>query len=95
MGLFCNVVTQNDYAIRRTADEFARYGYRYDGQWDFNGNWNIGKYFTYWKLRDFWIENISVPDMYIDQIRFFLLEGVTIWRNPETIGKVSVYENVS
>lgn len=95
MGLFCNVVTQNDYAIRRTADEFARYGYRYDGQWTFDGNWNIGKYFTYWKLRDFWIENISIPDMYIDQIRFFLLEGVTIWRSPESIGKVSVYENVS
>lgn len=94
MGLFCNVVTQNDYAIRRTADEFARYGYRYDGQWQFDGNWNIGKYFTYWKLRDFWIENISIPDMYIDQIRFFLLEGVTIWRNPESIGKVSVYQNV-
>ena len=94
MGLFCNVVTQNDYAIRRTADEFARYGYRYDGQWTFDGNWNIGKYFTYWKLRDFWIENISIPDMYIDQIRFFLLEGVTIWKNPESIGKVSVYENM-
>lgn len=95
MGLFCNVVTQNDYAIRRAADEFARYGYHYDGQWEFNGNWNIGKYFTYWKLRDFWIENITIPDMYIDQIRFFLLEGVTIWRNPEYIGKVSVYENAS
>ena len=95
MGLFCNVVTQNDYAIRRAADEFARYGYHYDGQWNFNGNWNIGKYFTYWKLRDFWIENIAIPDMYIDQIRFFLLEGVTIWRNPEYIGKVSVYENAS
>lgn len=94
MGLFCNVVTQNDYAIKRTADEFARYGYHYDGQWNFNGNWNIGKYFTYWKLRDFWIENISIPDMYIDQIRFFLLEGVTIWKDPSKIGKVNVYENV-
>ena len=95
MGLFCNVVTQNDYAIRRAADEFARYGYHYDGQWEFDGNWNIGKYFTYWKLRDFWIEDIAIPDMYIDQIRFFLLEGVTIWKNPEYIGKVSVYENAS
>ena len=95
MGLFCNVVTQNDYAIKRTADEFARYGYHYDGQWEFDGNWNIGKYFTYWKLRDFWIANITVPDMYIDQIRFFLLEGVTVWRNPDKIGKVNVYENAS
>lgn len=95
MGLFCNVVTQNDYAIACAGDEFLRYGYRYDRQWMFDGNWNIGKYFTYWKLRDFWIRDINIPDMYIDQIRFFLLEGVTIWRKPEDIGKISIYENWS
>ena len=95
MGLFCNVVTQNDYAIACAGDEFLRYGYRYDRQWTFTGNWNVGKYFTYWKLRDFWIRDINIPDMYIDQIRFFLLEGVTIWRKPEDIGKISIYENWS
>lgn len=93
IALFANIVTQSKSAISSAGDEFLRYGYALDKQWNFNGNWNIGKYFTYWKLRDFWVSNLNVPDMYIDKLRFFLYGGVTIWRNPEDIGKVTVYEN--
>ena len=93
MGLFAHVVTQSKSAIGAAGDEFLRYGYMLDRQWNFNGNWNIGKYFTYWKLKDFWVSNLNVPDMYMDRIRFFLFGGVTIWRDPAYIGKVSVYDN--
>lgn len=93
IAMFANIVTQSASAISRAGDEFLRYGYRYDGQWEFNGNWNVGKYFTYWKLKDFWVSNLNVPDMYMDKIRFFLFGGVTIWRKPEYIGHVSVYDN--
>ena len=93
MGLFAHVVTQSKSAISSAGDEFLRYGYMLDKQWDFNGNWNIGKYFTYWKLKDFWVSNLNVPDMYMDKIRFFLFGGVTVWRDPAYIGKVSVYDN--
>lgn len=93
IAMFAHVVTQSKGAIARAGDEFMRYGYQYDGQWEFDGNWNIGKYFTYWKLRDFWVSNLNVPDMYMDKIRFFLFGGVTIWRDPAYIGKVSVYDN--
>lgn len=93
MALFAHVVTQSKAAIKSAGDEFLRYGYRLDEQWDFDGNWNIGKYFTYWKLRDFWVSDLSVADLYMDKIRFFLFGGVTIWRAPEYIGKVSVYDN--
>lgn len=93
MALFANVVTQNKSAISSAGDEFLRYGYMFDKQWSFNGNWNVGKYFTYWKLRDFWVSNLNVPDMYMDRLRFFLYGGVTIWRKPEDIGKHTVYEN--
>lgn len=93
MALFCNVVTQSRSAIAATGDEFLRYGYMYDMQWAFDGNWNIGKYFTYWKLKDFWVRDLQVPDLYMDKIRFFLFGGVTIWRKPEYIGKVNIYDN--
>jgi len=93
IGLFAHVVTQSKSAISNAGDEFLRYGYMLDKQWDFDGNWNIGKYFTYWKLRDFWVSNLNVPDMYMDKIRFFLFGGVTIWRSPEYIGNVTVYDN--
>lgn len=93
IGLFAHIVTQSKAAIESTGDEFLRYGYRLDKQWDFDGNWNVGKYFTYWKLRDFWVSDLSIADMYMDKIRFFLFGGVTIWRRPEYIGNVSIYDN--
>lgn len=95
IALFANVVTQSKGAIATAGDEFLRYGYMLDRFWEFDGNWNIGKYFTYWKLRDFWVDNLDVPDMYMDRIRFFLFGGVTIWRRPEDIGKRNIYENFS
>lgn len=93
MAIIAHVVTQNKHAIACAGDEFARYGYMLDRYWEFNGNWNVGKYFTYWKLRDFWVTNLNVPDMYMDKLRFFLFGGVTIWRKPEYIGNVNIYDN--
>ena len=93
MALFAHVVTQSRSAVASAGDEFLRYGYMLDRYWNFDGNWNIGPYFTYWKLRDFWVTNLNVPDMYMDKLRFFLFGGVTIWRKPEYIGRVSIYDN--
>ena len=93
MAIMANVVTQSKAAISSAGDEFLRYGYMFEKQWAFDGDWNVGKYFTYWKLRDFWVSNLNVPDMYMDKIRFFLFGGVTVWRKPEYIGHVSVYDN--
>ena len=93
IGLFANIVTQNDYAISRAGDEMLRYGYMYGKQWPFDGNWTPGEKFTYWKLDDFWVKNLNVGDMYMDKLRFFLYGGVTIWKKPEDIGNVSIYEN--
>ena len=95
MALFANIVTQSKAAISAAGDEFLRYGYALDRYWEFDGNWCIGKYFTYWKVRDFWVSNLAVPDMYMDRLRFFLFGGVTIWRRPEDIGKHTIYENWS
>ena len=95
MAIFAHVVTQNRAAIASAGDEMLRYGYTLDRQWNFDGNWNIGKYFTYWKLRDFWVSDLNVPDMYMDKLRFFLFGGVTVWSAPEYIGKKSIYENFS
>ena len=93
IALFANIVTQSKSAIASAGDEMLRYGYMLDRQWKFDGNWNVGKYFTYWKLRDFWVTNLNVPDMYMDRLRFFLFGGVTVWRKPEDIGQRTIYEN--
>lgn len=93
IALFAHVITQSKSAIESAGDEFLRYGYALDKQWPFDGEWNIGRYFTYWKLRDFWVSNLNVPDLYMDKLRFFLFGGVTVWRNPDDIGRVSIYDN--
>ena len=93
MALFAHIVTQSRSAIASAGDEMLRYGYMVDKQWKFDGNWNVCKHFTYWKLRDFWVTNLNVPDMYMDKLRFFLFGGVTVWRNPDDIGKITIYEN--
>ena len=94
IALIANIVTQTQNAIKAAGDEFLRYGYMYDQYWEFDGDWNIGKKFTYWKLRDFWVSGLNIPDMYVDKIRFFLFGGVTVWRKPEDIGNTTIYENL-
>lgn len=93
LGMFANVVTESIHAIRRTGDEFLRYGYAYNGAWDFDGDWNVCDHFTYWKLSDFWVKGLNLPDAYMDRLRFFLFGGVTVWSKPEDIGNVTIYQN--
>ena len=94
IALFANVLTQAKNYIKQTGDEFLRYGYHYNGYWEFKGDWCLGKHFTYWKLRDFWVSGLNIPDMYVDKLRFFLFGGVTIWNKPEDIGHVTIYDNM-
>ena len=94
LALFSNVVTQDNYTIRKCGDDFLRYGYSYGAQWQFDGNWCPMKYFTYWRLTDFWVKGLQIPDMYVDKLRFYLFGGVTVWKKPEDIGNITIYENV-
>ena len=92
-AVMCDVVTQSPDAIAQAGDAFLRYGYAYNRRWDFNGDWCVMPNFTYWKLADFWISGLNVPDLYIDRLRFFLYGGVTVWRDPAKIGNVTIYDN--
>ena len=92
-GLFCNIVTQSKDAIEQAGDYFLRFGYAVNRAWRFT-TFNVMPRFTYWKASDMWISGNNVPDAYLDEIRFFFLGGVCVWRNPEDIGNISIYDNV-
>lgn len=94
LGLSCNVVTQDRFNIAKAGDAFLRYGYAYNRRWHFNGDWRIMPKFTYWKLSDFWLKDLNVPDAYVDRIRFFLFGGVTVWNDPADIGNTTIYDNI-
>ena len=93
MAIFTNVITQAKDDIERAGDYFLRYGYRYDKYIDLN-EFNLMPKFTYWKCSDVWVYGLDMADEHMDEIRFFLMGGVTVWRAPEYIGTTSIYENM-
>jgi len=52
------------------------------------------KHFTYWKVKDMAVHSLTVPDAYMDAIRFALMGGCCVWRNPDDIGIISIYDNM-
>jgi hypothetical protein len=92
-GLQFRLRTQSDSAIAQTASQFARYGYALNQAWKVD-SLNLMRNFTYWKATDVWVDVRDVAGSAIgDAIGDILRRGVTVWRDPDKIGKVSVYDN--
>lgn len=93
MVLSVNVVTESKSAIRQAATQFLRYGYALNQAYEFE-SWNCMKNFTYWQVSDIWATGVdAVPEEGQDAVRRMLYDGVTCWRDPDKIGKVSIYDN--
>jgi hypothetical protein len=94
-GIQIKVKTQSDSAIRQTGDIFARYGYA------LNQVWNVAKSglclmrnFTYWKSSDIWVDDRKSSTNVVQSIiTKIFTNGVTVWNDPEKIGRVSIYDN--
>lgn len=93
MMLSVNVVTESKSAIKQAATQFLRWGYALNQAWDFDG-WNKMRNFTFWQVSDIWATGVdAVPEEGQDAFRRMLYDGVTVWRDPDKIGKVSIYDN--
>lgn len=88
-----NVVTQSKSAIKQAGDTFLRYGYFYNGYVPLD-DFNVMEHFTYWQCQDvnFYSTN-GVPQTALNAIREILVAGVTVWSDPDEIGKVTIYGN--
>ena len=94
-GVRFNVRTQTKSAIAQTGDAFLRYGYALHRVWDMSNGWHYGKHYTFWKAEDIWInEGEGLSGNAVNEIGEILLKGVTVWRNPNEIGRVSIYDNI-
>lgn len=87
-----NIITRSRGTIAAAGDMFLKYGYNCSCYWEFK-TFNIMDKFTYWQADDIVVKDLAIPDLYVDEIRYFLLGGVTVWRNPEDIGHTTIYEN--
>lgn len=93
MGVFANVVTLPKGDVARIASQFKRWGYALDQYVDVS-SWNVMKEFSYWKASDLWLVGSNgVPEAAQETIKAAIMNGVTVWRNPERIGEVSIYDN--
>ncbi len=92
-GVQVRVVTQPDGSIRQAGDQMLRYGYSFKGAWDVI-SWSCMKHFTYWKCEEVWLDaERNVLESAKNNIKLLLTNGVTIWRTPDIIGKVGLYDN--
>ena len=92
-GTQIRFVTQGDGALMQTASHFARFGYRLNQAIAFDGFSHMEN-FDFWKVSDVWlVGDDGVLEGAQRVIRNVLVKGTTVWRDPEKIGNVSVFDN--
>ena len=93
-GLQIRVKTQSESAIRQTAAQFLRYGYRYEGAWH-TTTLNVMTHYSYWQCTEIWLDcDTHVLETAKDSIRAMFERGVTVWRHAAEIGRISIYDNL-
>lgn len=94
-GVQVKVRTESESAIAQAADHFARYGYALNRMWNVSDSGFCPmRKFCYWKATDIWVDDrLSSTGDASKAIQRMFLEGVTLWKNPDEIGRVSVYDN--
>lgn len=92
-GLTVRLKTERPDEYKQAGDIFFRYGYAYNRNWIFRG-FNVMEHFAYWKCSDVWlVGSTGVIEDAQQEIRGMLLDGVTVWSNPDEVGSMSIYEN--
>lgn len=79
--------------VRRVATEFARFGYNWDTYVNMSV-WNVMSIYTYWRMSQADI-NMSEPvsQEVSEKAKAKLEAGITVWGDPDKIGKVNIYDN--
>lgn len=73
-----------------------RFGYALNQNWNVEASGlKVMKHFTYWKAQDVWVNYGSgVTNTAQYAIQSILERGVTVWNDPDEIGKVGIYGNL-
>lgn len=94
-GVQFKVKTMPNGDIRQIGDTFMRYGYALNQAWDISKSGLCPmSHFCYWKAGDIWVDDRASSNNMIQETMInMFLRGVTVWKNPDEIGKVSIYDN--
>lgn len=91
-ALSVKVQTQSLSALQQAGAYFTRYGIA-SNQLYSNPNLTPCKYYTYWRSDDVML-TARIQAQYVHILRGIFSTGVTVWRNPDDINNVNVYNNI-
>jgi hypothetical protein len=94
-GVQVKVRTMQNAEVRQVGDWFARFGYALNQVWDVAESGLCPmRHFCYWKAHDVWVDDRSASNADAQSlVKTILTRGVTVWHNPDEIGRVSIYDN--
>lgn len=84
--------TLHDGEIARIGEFWLRYGYAIHSYLKPPTNLHCMSKFTYWKMLETYV-SANIPEYYKNVIRGMFEKGVTVWQNPNDIGKVDLATN--
>lgn len=93
-GVACRVRMLTSGPMRRIGEYWLRYGYSLNMFSSIPSDFACMSKFTYWKLSETYIVNSSAPEFFKQAIRGIFEKGVTVWVNPDDIGKIDIADNV-
>lgn len=94
-GVQFKIKTMPNGDVRQIGDTFMRYGYALNQIWDIEKNGLCPMpHFCYWKASDIWVDDRKSSNNLVQETMIAIfMRGVTVWNNPDEIGKVSIYDN--
>lgn len=94
-GVQIKIKTMPNGDIRQIGDTFMRYGYALNQVWDLEKSGLCPMpHFCYWKAGDIWVDDRKSSNNLVQETMVnIFMRGVTVWSNPDEIGKVSIYDN--
>lgn len=94
-GVQFKIKTMPNGDVRQIGDTFMRYGYALNQMWDLEKSGLCPMpHFCYWKAGDIWVDDRKSSNNLVQETMInIFMRGVTVWNNPDEIGKVSIYDN--
>lgn len=80
----------DDGAIRRIGEHWIRYGYQVHQRVSDIGSLHCMSHFTYWKMLEVYLIDTNIPEGFKNVIQGTFEKGVTVWKNPNDIGRIDM-----
>lgn len=94
IGTIAQIVTEPIGAIMSAGDQMLRFGYNLGQQWRME-SMQVMRYFTYWQASEVWCAGAGGALESAQQtVKDIFARGVTVWSDPDEIGRVSIYDNI-